>query len=741
MASVNDVDTVAAVRKFLERQVVTDREDPTADSADEVTAVLEAIATAFLLNPQAALAFVLLAKNNFQRRDQTHLELVDYLSKAVGDVLNPNELIDDTSDLIEAQTALVEVDRIGRVASDVKAYDRYTAAVNRFLDRRLARSLKRRRKNEFERSGTEAKRDLFQALAAQVGVHGAMAARLALLNNAVVDFESVDLTKIVAGKTVTRVRNSLKKILAGITKRTLSKTAAAVELLAGSAALKSISKIKEVYDPIVETNNFPEGRIISARSEVVKAKLVSAVEVIDLSDIPVDEWIVFWSVNEDDGGGSMMFAGEGLPFVLSDPLSVSIDTTGDWKLFVQFEGEPPTDPADDQAVLFKTVELTSGVHTLEEVVDLLDAALDPDATVRATADGRLLIIGAEGVTKIVIRAFNPGIFDGDGVYTPDSESGHDLLGFDGDQESERFIISPESAAVFLNDGLDPVEEAEARVEDGKLVVESASTGIYSRVTYRGAVAEALGLGEAVAAPTYLELIENGVAVDPIDLGIVSGAAVTVPDDVSGQDSFTAEPITSIDGTKLFFADETVPRCVDREVTVASPLVAASQLIVRSLRPYVTLNDYVEDVRDLQRVLTPLLSRPTLAQINDSKRILTDIRVRLAAMRVALADIVVSKEKNEFAGLVDNILLSLEERGLDRASELLRQGAFSQFFALSNVVASKSSRFLKAIEEVGRKDFPVTTIEEDQPDELPTAGMPDDETLPGEELSQRDEEFE
>jgi hypothetical protein len=737
MATADDVDTVSAVRKFLERQVVTDREDPTADTAEEITAVLEAIATTFLLNPQAALAFVMLAKNNFQQILQKDIELLDYLLKTVNDVLNPNELIDDTSDLVEAQTALVEVDRIGRVAADVKAYDRYAAAVTRFLDRRLARTLKRRRRREFERSGTEAKRDLFQALAAQTGVHGVVAARLDILDGAVADFQSVDLTKIVAGRTVTRVRNSLKKVLSGIAKKTLSKTAAAVELLAGAAALKSISRIKEVYDPIVETNRFPADRDIYARSQPIAAKLVSTADVLDLSEIPPDEWVLFWTFLEGDAGGSSTFAGEGQPFLLSRPNDL-IDTAGQ-HLYIQFEGTPPTDPPTDQVYLVKSVELpTDTDQGPDELATLLDTELAPDATARSLPDGRILIIAADGVTRMVIRSENPGIFDIDGVYVPNPPSGHALLGFEDGQESERYILSAESAAALINESL-AVTEAVASVEDGKLVVTSASTDIYSFVQYSGPVAEALGLGQAAAEPAYLELIEDGIAVDPASLGIISGAVVSVPDEVDG-DGFISEPVASTDGTKIYFEDEVVPRCFNREVTVASPLLAASQNLTRAVRSYADVSIYAEDVRDLQRALTPLLSRPTLAQINDAKKILNAVRDRLVTMRDIVADIVVSRERNEFAGLVDNILLSLEERGLDRASDLLRQGAFSSFFSLSNTEASKSSRFLKSIEEVGRKDFPVTAVEEDQRDVRPVATTPDDSILFGEELSQRDEDF-
>ena len=100
MASTDDIDTKAAVRKFLERRSVVDREDEAADTADELQAVLESVALSFLLYPQAALGFVLKAKNTLQQVVTTDLEVIDYLITALKEVTNPSEPIIDTSEIV-----------------------------------------------------------------------------------------------------------------------------------------------------------------------------------------------------------------------------------------------------------------------------------------------------------------------------------------------------------------------------------------------------------------------------------------------------------------------------------------------------------------------------------------------------------------------------------------------------------------------------------------------------------------
>src|SRR5687767_4020134 len=112
MAKIDDIDTNASVRKYLERRVVVSQSEEGQDQADEIQAVLESVAITFLLHPQTALTFILLAKNQLQQVVQKDLDLLDFLLKALDDIDNPDTSSTDTSDLVEAQSALVELDRV-----------------------------------------------------------------------------------------------------------------------------------------------------------------------------------------------------------------------------------------------------------------------------------------------------------------------------------------------------------------------------------------------------------------------------------------------------------------------------------------------------------------------------------------------------------------------------------------------------------------------------------------------------
>ncbi len=275
MATVDDIDTKAYVEKFLSRDILTPQTDDALDTGEEVQALLESIATTFLLFPQAILPITLRAKNSLRQVAAVDLQAVDFLIKAVGEVTNPNPVITDTSDLIEAQTALLELDRLGRVSEDLQAYSRYEAALSRFLEVELAPSLKRRATKEFERSGLEAQQDVFTVLPDFLATHRVMADNLSYLASAVSDFQSVDLNKMVSSKTISKIRDSLRTVQYRIDNNGISLTVAAIELLAGSSSMKSISDNIEVYAPTIETGELPTNRTIYLRPEAAQATMES----------------------------------------------------------------------------------------------------------------------------------------------------------------------------------------------------------------------------------------------------------------------------------------------------------------------------------------------------------------------------------------------------------------------------------------------------------------------------------
>jgi len=740
VATVNDVDTGGLVEKYLDRQVVTPRLDQSANSGDEVAAVLEAVAITLLLYPQAALALILRSKNTLQQLVQQDIGLIDFITQAIDDINNPDDPVTDSSDLIEAQTALVELDRLGKVGQGVQAYDRYNAAINRFLDEKLARSLKRHARlrdgvHEFERSGTEAKQDVFQALTLFGAAHSAVIQRRKELQGSVADFQSVDLTRVVSGRTLARVRSSLQQIIRGIAQQNLSKTVMALELLAGAASLKSISNIREVYDPLVDTLGMkPDGRTIVADTVPVAATALSSPGPWTLGGTP-------WNFSLAVDGGSVgtielpSTGASGRVFLTSTAGSgtYAIQPIGglDPKLYVRVE--------EGATITDLTINLTTGgAVTFAQLVADINAGMGVKGTCQElyTGANRFIIFGAGTVTRLTIISAFPGVVDGGGTYNAPNPSANLTLGFQDNQRSAALGVFSAASVKDLLEG--QISSVSMSVEDTSLRITSNLVSFTSKLVFSGAVAQVFGFGATYECePTALYLREKGQPVDAASLNILEGSLVVAAEVGPGTRALSA--VTTPNGDALTFLPSIpLPRGVGLNVVVTSAMANLMQKLLQQLGLLASMES---DFFNLQKVLSPILARPTLAQINDAKRVLADIRAKLTGANLnpaqtglleALSGAVIPDSQVNFRSTADTIITSLEERGLDRAEDLLKRGLFSQFFALTREAASRSGRFLSAMEDIGRTDVASTTIEADLPDGNPVQGTGPEQTLQGKE---------
>jgi hypothetical protein len=722
MATAASIDTKALVNRFLSRQVVTPASEDSADSSEEIVGVLESVGLSFLLFPQAVLSVVSRARNALQQLVQLDIALVDFMVDTLEELQNPNDQLTDTSDLVEARTALLELDRVGRVDPALPSFSRFNAAVNRMLDGKLAKPLKRHNLNRFERTGVEARTDLQEAITRFVQVHAMVALRLAELGPAVEDFQAVDVSRLVSSRTFTRVRSLLAQLQNGVQQGAVSNTVLAIELLSTTSALQAISGRRGVYDPTIKTGTFPLGRTITVSAVAAVATALSTEGPWDISGLGTP-WLFAFDTEAASYSLELPATGaSGDVYVLSTLLGqATYNIPASRKLYVVVG-----------STYFAVALPSGGAVTTAAILTALNTAFGVTATA-ATLDGagRLMIYAAAQITVLGIgRAVD---FAG----TLDDASGHDILGFLAGQASK-------AAGVFDATDLKDVLATRAPTavfvveEEDRLKISSASAGDDSSLTFAGEVAEAFGFeGAHVSEPAALQLVEDGQALEPGAEGVFVGSRFSAVD-ASGRSLFA--PVTSIDGTSLFFGAAALPRGTGLSVTVDSQLAVATQFLLGSLSTRAGLLD--QDLFSVQRVLTPLLSQPTLAQINDARRVFVEIRAKLTTgdpVKPALLEIlqgsIVPPSRDAFDSIAAAILNSLEDRGLDRASDLLRQCLFSRFFGLSKETASKSANFLSSLAATVRAEFPVVTNEEDISDGNPTGGVnPDTDLLRGSETS-------
>lgn len=730
MATVDDIDTQGLVGKFLQRQIITPTTDDEADNLEEVQALLETVATTFLLTPQAAMPLILRGKNSLQQLVQSDIAILDFLISAIADIRNPDAAIEDTSDLVEAQTALVELDRLGRVGDELQAFQRYKAAINRFMDNELAFFLKRNARKEFERSGIEAREDIFTALPQFEATHRVMADRLADLQNSVTDFRSVGLNKLVSARTVAEVRTSLREIKSLVDRDSISKTVTATELLAGVASLESISENSDIFDLTISTaEGLPPRRVITIRPEQLGATALStdgpwdasgSDRVFSLKVNPLAASPVSLSPElpdtgvEDTGGDATVYV------TSSEAASAAtylIPASGTMYLRVVGSGTP------DQEV-----SITSGTRTVAQILTDLNIGLVDAVAIAFKGGNRFLIYGDDpAITSVIILGGSPGDL---GVINTDP-SVHDVLGFEVNQAS---LPRGEFNALSLKDALEGrLPGVTMSVEGDKFRLTSDSTDpAVSSLEFDTTVADDVQgvfgfIDTAESEPSFMELIEDGVAISLAAEGVYIGSLVTAAEASipgSALRSLNNEPITAVDDTQMSFVPGLLPRGGNLDVSVTSPEVVAIQELVQSLADFVGV--FEEDFQDLQLALAPILSAPTQAQSNDALRVLNRVRDKLTdlvngGVLEALEAIVVRIDQSSFLSQADVLTQSLEERGLDKAGELLSTGRFSEFFALTKSSASRASKLLLSMESFVSKDIPISYNEELIDDDNPPVG--------------------
>ena len=167
------------------------------------------------------------------------------------------------------------------------------------------------------------------------------------------------------------------------------------------------------------------------------------------------------------------------------------------------------------------------------------------------------------------------------------------------------------------------------------------------------------------------------------------------------------------------------------VTIEAPVVCATTDLCSGLADFV--GSFDGDFSKLRQVMSPIVSTPTQAQVNDALRELADIRQRVAAVAAVVDATEVRADRSQFKDRADRIISALEGRGLDRARDLLTSGDFTAFFSLTKGDASRANRFMSAMSNVVNSDLPLSTIEADISDDVVRVGEnPDDDFLDGRE---------
>lgn len=173
-------------------------------------------------------------------------------------------------------------------------------------------------------------------------------------------------------------------------------------------------------------------------------------------------------------------------------------------------------------------------------------------------------------------------------------------------------------------------------------------------------------------------------------------------------------IVSLEQSSLLIelADPLSTALPDLDMTVNSQL-PFGRIRKMSLETYNSLKDSLDGwvnannsdlfFRNFQALINPLVSNknPTPAQVNAATTSLEGLYTSLGVLGVYLGDYQADVVED-----VDTLIKSFQEKGADRAVDVLLEGRFSDFFGLDQDEVSYAGTMQKAIRGVQREDLPV-----------------------------------
>lgn len=701
MANINELDTNQIVGKFISSS------SSQSGTSEQVQNLINSIATSFILHPQIALSFIIKCKNQLIANIDKEITLLNDVIKRLDYLNNKEVAIKTTSALVEAQTVLLELDRLGTI--DPKLLQRYNTIVKDFASKHLS-SVKSGSNTEMRLNSDEAKEDIYVGLASFLVLHEIIRQQISSVTGAVGNYNSTELTKLVSRNVVSNVRTSLNDLKQQIDNKNISKISTLIELLSGGASLNSIAAPYGLLDPSVKTGVVPPGTKIKATTAPAAATITTPtagpwVSIAPQFSVKVDNETVT-NINFPATGVNQSV------FIVSSKSQGNYTIPANRMLYLRLtipagRTPNPLNFVNDNGWIIG-IPITAGVGVTYNTIalDIEGAGLIGDDLFGLTrffsakqfahgSNFQLLIHGAANVTKIEVLGIIDRTWIRPNPVLP-KLSCNEELGFGVGQTNDPVnTIDPNLLSKCLN--LNNIFLTSS-VVDSKLVISSKNTGTNSKLLFFTGIASSIGLPidpiVVLPKPNFITLSDKGVPVRLEDID----AHVNYQVEING----TTATITSVTNESLVIDKEIAPG-VNVAVTIYSDLSKAVVVLLDKLSKYKSA--FNTDGQALNLALTPVISStPTLAQIADVRKLMLDILTRLQTMQSELATVPPTGTKSLPEVLAKQVISSLEARNLDKLVDLLNNCQFQQFFNSTPDQASSGTSLMRAMEEIGRNDI-------------------------------------
>jgi hypothetical protein len=676
------------ISSLLSRRVAEEKAYGTPNQNLESIAVFESIALNFILRPRTVYYFTLLAKNGLLKTVNEELSTLGDLEAAIDDLANPSYKIEGETPLVRARTALLQLERLPKFGADPSSgavppsLSLYLKASAEFLNKSLAKNVRTVGAEELARPSGEAAIDLLSTFSSLKVLHKEFLDRLNKLDTGVENFLKAQFSTLVGQSTVSRVRRDLDGIISIVrdggdpaTARDLTN-----RMLGSRSVLKKLSAIPDINAPLV-----PEGSICT-----VGPSLVTAQGGVGPFTLPINPQIQI-TVEGTTYGPIAFFIGDAAILVSTQ---VSLPITFPAGTYLTVEVTTPS------VTVLMGADMSGTYTSIDQISDRFNQNLtnfgsansvQVDSTKLANCPDRWMLYSEGATTLKLVHSPTVSI---QGVDTTVDTCEADL-GFLDYRDGTASITAEEAAAViaYPPPGYWPTVTAD---------------------TYGGAVRVMSQDNFSIEAPTVLGL--NGVYVSSSDFATFQSP---IPDvgigdtlTIGGESSTIVEVDYEAYSVKLSSAikDQT------GVATVVSSLSSAYSQLREDLDTFLTswnMGLFHENLDALDRAIAPLATSRTAAQRNPAKAVISELRTYLEKLKTVLEDVSLPSGAAKLeAATALGIIHTLQERGYDRAADLLMKNDITSLIGMDESSASYGGNFLQKTSKFATSSMKLTRDETD-----------------------------
>lgn len=733
------------VDSLLSRKVAERRASGLLVPEVEAAALFESIALSLLLTPRAVLYVALLARNGLVAAIKEEIALITALRSVIADLGNTTVAIKDTRSLQKAKTALLQMETQQKVVETSPPFKRFAGAVDDFLQKQLAKNVRRPGQTELVRPGSEAATTLPTAFADLDSKHSEVLDRMYALAVGVDNFLSAPLSTIIGLSTSARIREDIEDIIelleeddSGSQSRDI-----AVRLISAKATLASFGTALDVSRPLVDTATLqPPGHelygasdpaapfvqssvgpfVLPTAANITVTTPAGSVTVTNFPQVSVNRRsnaAVTGSVTSfpiTASPGESLFVRVVAKSAHNATFSLQPDgtfTSSDGTLGALWEQQP-------DGTFAKTIRLNlnTGAAPTSLSLAIVLAALNADPLLLAkeyitAGTGRIFILSAfqtylqsisiavayqEPTTTSVVIAGVPTVVPSTTVVT---SSAHTKLGFVAGQVG----VDNEVPVTEIVDGLNLLSGGliTATAQAGGVRIVSAHDSPGSTLSLAGTAATAIGVaGTHTATSNTFRLFGNvrGTETDPVNpvpLIDVGDSAVTPTGSAT---------VASLTATRIVLS-QPVPT-FSGPITVTSALHATWAEFDPSMQSAVSSwlsGPFASNLTKLDQALSPLFGSPTPAQRNFALDTLSDLESRLQVVLASLlAGVLSAGAAQDERALVQGIVEALTERKYDRAVDYFLRCQVYDMLLMDWQTASFSGSLMKSMSDVARSDL-------------------------------------